>query len=148
MSFLKQKECSKCKEVKNGVDFDMRRASKDGLTSQCTICLRVKSMKVRKDNPESSRANNLKNRFDMTIEQYNVIFLKQKGKCRICNNAETMKSLNGEIKWLSCDHNHNTGKVRGLLCNACNTGIGKMGDSIKVLESAIKYLKKEGSYGD
>ena len=143
-----QKRCTKCSEYKDFNKFDKRKASKDGLTSQCTVCLRVKAMKVRKDNPESTRANNLKNRFDMTIEQYNIIFLKQKGKCRICNNAETMVDQKGTIKWLSCDHNHNTGKVRGLLCNACNTGIGKMGDSIKVLESAIKYLKKEGSYGE
>jgi len=142
------KKCTKCGTYKAFKDFDTRKASKDGLTAQCTICLRVKSMKTRKDNPETTRANNLKNRFDMTIEQYNIIFLKQKGKCVICQKSETIKDKRGSVKWLSIDHNHNTGKVRGLLCNACNTGLGKMGDSIKVLESAIKYLKKEGSYGE
>ena len=142
------KRCTKCKEEKSLSEFDNRKASKDGKTAQCTLCLRTKAMKVRKENPEITRASNLRNRFNMSIKEYNVIFLKQKGKCRICNKAETMKSLNGEIKWLACDHNHNTGKIRGLLCSSCNTGLGKMGDSIKNLKSAIEYLKKEGSYGE
>ncbi len=42
----------------------------------------------------------------------------------------------------SVDHNHNTGKVRGLLCNNCNAGIGLFQDSIKILEKALLYLKK------
>ena len=145
---IKLKKCTKCGSLKLHSEFDKRTASKDCLTSQCKICLRVKSMKVRKDNPETTRAKNLKSRFDMTIEQYNIIFLKQKGKCVICQKSETIKDKRGSVKWLSIDHDHNTGKVRGLLCNSCNTGLGKMGDSIKVLESAIKYLKKEGSYGE
>jgi hypothetical protein len=75
------------------------------------------------------------------------MFLKQSGKCSICNNSETVKDLKGKIKYLAVDHNHETGEVRGLLCNACNTGIGKLGDSVKILENAIKYLKERGSYG-
>lgn len=142
------KKCTKCGEVKLKTAFDIRKASKDGLTAQCTVCLRTKAMKVRKDNPEAVRAKNLKTRFNMTIEQYNTKFLEQKGKCGICDKAETMKALNGKVKWLAIDHNHYTGAIRGLLCSSCNTGLGKLGDSIKVLESAIKYLKKRGSYGE
>lgn len=146
MSVLKA--CTKCGVVKCHDKFDKRKASKDGLTAQCTVCLRVKAMKVRKDNPETTRANNLKNRFNMSIEDYNKIFLKQKGKCAICHKAETTKDIKGNTKWLATDHNHDTDEVRGLLCNACNTGIGKLGDSIKVLKSAVKYLEKRGTYGE
>lgn len=145
---MSTKQCSKCKTVKGTHEFDTRKASKDGLTAQCTMCLRVKAMKVRSNNPEATRSKNLKNRFNMSIDDYNEIFLKQKGRCAICDKAEVMKDIKGNVKWLAVDHNHDTNKIRGLLCNSCNTGIGKLGDSIKVLQSAIKYLKKEGSYGE
>jgi hypothetical protein len=89
----------------------------------------------------------LKKRFNISIDDYNHLFLKQKGKCDICDKAESQLDTNGKVKWLSVDHNHDTSEIRGLLCNSCNTGIGKLGDSIKVLENAIKYLKERGSYG-
>lgn len=57
----------------------------------------------------------------------------QDGRCAICNK---------EMKQVNVDHCHKTQEVRGLLCTACNTGIGKLKDDISVLESAIKYLKR------
>lgn len=142
------KKCSKCGTDKGAYHYNKRSASKDGLTSRCTMCLNTKAMKVRAKTPEVTRARNLKKRFNMTIDEYNVIFLKQKGKCAICTKAESGRDIKGNVKWLSVDHHHGNGEVRGLLCNSCNTGIGKLGDSIKVLKSAIKYLETRGSYGE
>jgi hypothetical protein len=141
------KACTKCKIVKDLNEFHVRSVSKDGRTSKCSLCLNTKALKLRTENPESTRGNNLKQRFDMTIEDYNVIFLKQKGKCAICRNAETNKDKKGKVKWLSVDHNHDTGDIRGLLCSSCNTGIGLLQDSKKLMKSAIKYLDERGSYG-
>lgn len=53
----------------------------------------------------------LKNRYNMTIEDYNKMLEKQNGLCAICR----------EKKKLSVDHDHNTGKIRGLICTKCNT---------------------------
>ena len=142
------KKCSRCGEVKVLDDYHNRTASPDGKKPACIVCVNTKAMKVRSDSPDKTRARNLKARFDMSIEQYNVIFLKQKGKCAICHKAESSRDTNGKSKWLSVDHNHDTGAVRGLLCNACNTGIGKLGDSIHILLNAVQYLKKRGSYGE
>ena len=144
---MQHKKCSKCNTIKYVNEFNKRTASSDGYTAQCTQCLNTKAMKVRAATPEVTRAKNLKNRFDMTIDQYNVRFLKQKGRCAICDQAEKSVDSNGNVKWLAVDHNHSSGDVRGLLCNSCNTGIGKLGDSIKIMKSAIKYLEKRGSYG-
>jgi len=66
--------------------------------------------------------------------------LKQNGKCAICKKPETRKTGN-KIRELSIDHCHKTGKVRGLLCDSCNNGLGRFKDSVKLLESALKYLK-------
>ena len=142
------KECTKCGASKSLDKFNKRTASKDGLTTRCTTCLNTKALKVRSEQPEVTRARNLKKRFSMSIDEYNIIFLSQKGKCAICEKAETTQDVNQNVKWLSVDHNHSNGNIRGLLCNACNTGIGKLGDSIKVLKSAVKYLEERGSYGE
>jgi len=145
---VRSKECSKCGENKPLNEFHKRSLSKDGHTAKCGVCLNTKAMKVSSTQPEDRRGYNLKQRFNLTIEEYNVIFLKQKGRCAICTKAETMKDTKGSTKWLSVDHHHGTGSIRGLLCSNCNTGIGLLGDSIKNMKSAIKYLNKRGSYGE
>ena len=62
---------------------------------------------------------------------------KQKGCCAICGLHEL--EHNGK---LHVDHNHETGKVRGLLCTRCNTALGKFKESPTILESAVKYLER------
>ena len=142
------KTCTKCGTSKKLSEFHKRTASKDGKASQCTTCLNTKQLKARTSRPDYTRNANLKARFDMSIEEYNVIFLKQRGKCAICDKAETSTNNKGVIKWLSVDHNHSTGIIRGLLCSNCNVGIGLLQDSVKIMKSAIKYLNKRGSYGE
>jgi hypothetical protein len=79
----------------------------------------------------------------ITTDQFYEMQQKQNNLCGICNSPETRKSkTEGKITNLCVDHNHKTGKVRMLLCHDCNTGIGKFKDDIKLLESAIEYLKK------
>jgi len=141
------KPCSKCGIVKELDQFNKRAASKDGHASKCKVCTKAKALKIRDERPDSTRGYNLKQRFNISIDDYNIMFLDQKGRCKICNNAETNLDNKGKVKWLAVDHNHDTGDIRGLLCSNCNTGIGKLGDSIKVLKNAIKYLKERGSYG-
>ena len=58
----------------------------------------------------------------------------QDGKCAICT-----KPFPGRI---AIDHDHRTGRVRGLLCTSCNTGIGKLGDDPELLLRAISYLSQ------
>ena len=69
---------------------------------------------------------------DFDYERYLVLLKKQKGKCKICKCV-----LNPPY----VDHNHNTGKVRGLLCRGCNVALGTFQDSIKILKNAVKYLE-------
>lgn len=66
---------------------------------------------------------------------------KQHNKCAICGNKET-KKLHGKVVSLAVDHCHKTGKVRGLLCQNCNHGIGMLKDDPKLLKNAIIYLSK------
>lgn len=67
----------------------------------------------------------------MTPVAYEALLEQQGGQCAICR----------EKPGRYVDHNHTTGKIRGLLCNACNRGLGLLGDETKRLERAIEYLR-------
>lgn len=84
----------------------------------------------------------LKRLFGMTLDEYNILSESQNHCCAICKNPETMMD-NKQLapRKLAVDHCHETNKIRGLLCFNCNIGIGKFKDSIKILETAIEYIK-------
>ena len=100
--------------------------------------------KNRQLNPDTchivDRKSALKKNYGITIKQYDILFAKQNGVCAICHKPE------GVSKYLCVDHNHNSGKVRGLLCRKCNLALGHIDDSILILEEMIKYLKKYEIY--
>ena len=74
-------------------------------------------------------------------EQYQEM-VDEKGECcEICGAKTGHKSKNGVECRLAIDHCHKTGKIRGLLCNRCNRGIGYLMDDIQLLKKAIKYLE-------
>ena len=94
------------------------------------------------------RSKNLKQRFKLTTDAYDQQFVHQRGLCAICEKPEVNRDSKGRIKYLSVDHNHATGELRGLVCYRCNTALGKFRDSIDVLKSAIEYLEERGSYAE
>jgi hypothetical protein len=75
-------------------------------------------------------------KYGITNNDYNEMFDQQKGCCKICFIHQ--KELKTK---LFIDHDHKTGKVRGLLCNSCNLVLGFAKDNINILEESIKYLK-------
>lgn len=84
----------------------------------------------------------LKYKFGIVIAEYNTILEAQNGVCAICKQPETAKDMRrGKVKSLAVDHNHKTGKIRGLLCDRCNTSIGKFNDDPNLIEKAVEYLR-------
>ena len=99
----------------------------------------MKSNKISRDayrkKPLSKRREIwLKREHGITLEHYEKLYKEQDGKCAICKKVQD-KSMN-------VDHNHITGKIRGLLCNKCNRGIGYLDDSYVLVENAALYLRK------
>jgi len=78
----------------------------------------------------------LQRRYGLSVDAYNDMLVAQAGGCAICGG----QNIKG--RRLAVDHNHQTGKVRGLLCDRCNRGLGNFQDNIEYLSSAITYLKK------
>lgn len=88
------------------------------------------------ENKEKGRRAWFKRAYGISVEEYEALVFIQKGSCAICKRpCKTNKAL-------SVDHDHKTGKIRGLLCQACNSALGFMEDSIDNIENMIKYLKK------
>lgn len=83
------------------------------------------------------RENKLKRVYGLTNQDYDKMLQEQDSCCKICGikNSETKKG------YLVVDHCHKSGKVRSLLCDGCNTGLGLLKDNPEVLEKAAQYLR-------
>ena len=79
--------------------------------------------------------------YGITAAEHQALEIMQDGLCAICNEPETM-TYRGTRKSLSIDHDHETGRVRGLLCAACNFAIGKFRDDPALLRAAADYLER------
>jgi len=79
----------------------------------------------------------LKHRQGITKEEYQNLFAQQDGVCAICSKPYS--------RLLDVDHDHSTGKIRGLLCGPCNRGLGQFQDNIALLAAAIEYLTRSES---
>lgn len=95
--------------------------------------------RYRKANAETLRHKERERKFGISRKDYAELYRKQEGVCAICQKLETA-TRKGVVKALAVDHDHKTGRIRGLLCSDCNTGIGKLKDDPKVLQSAVQYL--------
>lgn len=143
------KHCRKCGTDKPVVEFYKDKSRTDGLTHWCKDCQRSKHVEYDRsdyrrqyyeDNKtkfdENSRRVHLK-KYGITPEEYAELLFLQGGVCKICGGQSK-----GDRR-LAVDHCHTTGKIRGLLCNTCNAGLGQFGDNVELLRKAITYL--EGS---
>ena len=95
------------------------------------------------ENAEYYRKNKLKlylakipTQYKITIDKYYEMWDNQKGKCFICEEPPSEKQN------LCIDHDHLTGKVRGLLCTKCNKALGLFKDNKELLSKALNYLKE------
>lgn len=150
------KICFKCKASKSHSEYSYCKDGKDALQSYCKDCCAktisdyrdngdrkaraaVRNKAWRKNNPERIKLLELRSRtkkFGINPEAYERMVVSQGGVCAICRTLPNSMGL-------AIDHNHKTGKVRGLLCGRCNPGIGMFQDNIELLKSAIEYLEKQ-----
>ena len=130
------KFCPKCEKMLLRSEFYKDSARKEGITAYCKPCKTLVNQSWRDTNPKEYKKSQLRQRrkreYGLSDEDMLKMLEKQLYKCEICHI---------DINW-NChvDHSHENGKVRGLLCGSCNTGLGMMKDDIKILQSAIDYL--------
>ena len=98
---------------------------------------RHREKKRRLEKPANFRNRMLIRTYGITLEQYADMFQSQGLRCAICNTEDP-----GKKGVFPVDHDHNSGKIRGILCTNCNTGLGRFKDNIAFLESVSAYLRR------
>lgn len=93
--------------------------------------------KRRQEKPDLVRSTKLKYEYGITLEQKDEMLAAQGGCCAICATDKP----NGAHQRFVVDHCHDTGRVRGILCHACNVALGGLGDTVESVERAVLYLK-------
>lgn len=136
--------CTKCKVSKKVTDFYKDTRRKNGITSWCRECWKIQeAIRREKLGPKGRKNRKLKNLYGINIEQYQDMLKEQNNLCAVCNNKESMvNNKSNKVQKLCVDHNHTTGKVRGLLCTACNKGLGMLKDNPDIVLSGYNYLMK------
>jgi len=129
------KVCTRCGEEKPYLEFNKNSGNKSGLSSYCKECISKHNKKAWKSGIISRDTRWRRAGINMTEELYDAILTQQEGVCAICGAVP-----NGIA--LSVDHDHETGKVRGLLCHQCNLMLGNAKDDMETLQKGIEYLER------
>lgn len=130
------KVCTVCEQTLPLTDFYVRRASADGLQASCKACNDKRRKAYHHARPDRVRGYKLRANFGISLDQYNEMLVAQRSRCAICRTDSP-----GGRGTFHVDHDHVTGRVRGLLCHGCNTGLGLFGDSPTRLLQAATYVE-------
>jgi hypothetical protein len=140
------KRCCTCKTNRPIDEFYFARKALGERHARCKRCWKDKSRGSEK--PQTYRRSvrdrtvegSLRRKYGLTVDRYTTMFFDQGGACAICGEKETYGNKTGQRRILSVDHDHTTGKVRGLLCNKCNQALGLLRDRPDLALRAAEYL--------
>lgn len=141
------KYCTKCHEVKRLDEFSPSSGGRKKRRNRCKLChCAEKKLYYIEKGYEYRRSIDRKSwlhkGYGLTLDDYQRMWDAQGGLCAICHRPETLiQSPTGVASLLGVDHDHTTGEIRGLLCSACNRGIGLFDESVNSLRAAVDYLE-------
>lgn len=146
------KTCSGCHAEKPLTEFHKHVQAGDGLKSWCKVCCLADLKRWRSAHPKQYKALSTKSRTDsrvavlrakygMTLEDFAAMVAAQGSRCAICASDDP----GGRWGTWCIDHDHQSGRVRALLCVACNSGIGHLRDDPVRCDAAAAYLRKHAS---
>lgn len=161
--------CYQCKQNKEDKDFYKNKSKPSGLGSECKECSKnLRKLKrilnpeinkqncynyytknkisinnkrkiLRKENPDLERNSNLKNKYNLTLEQKQKMLQEQKFLCAISGCKKEI-DISGHV-----DHCHNTGKIRALLCSNCNTSLGLLKENFDRILGLANYIQEHNN---
>lgn len=135
------KRCYACGVEKPASAFQRNRTKSDWLRDDCRECANERRKRYVRDNPHRIKEQDLRRKFGISLSKYQEMLDRQGGVCAICGKAETHANQY-RVLALAVDHSHITGDVRGLLCHACNTAIGLLGENPVLFAAAVVYLSQ------
>lgn len=128
--------CMRCKKRKPKRQFYITFRKTLQRRTECNKCANKRVRKWKRTHKYALRLHNAKYHYGLTQSEYRELYKKHRFRCAICN-----KTAKENGKRMAIDHDHKTGKVRGLLCWHCNCGLGSFHDNQKWLRNAIQYLQ-------
>lgn len=146
------KNCPRCKQFKPMTEYSKGIGSTTGYQTYCKPCMSARHDEYRRKNlakiaekqraryaknPERYKFYDTKRRYGVGANECKTMLEKQNHTCLICKTAFVNCAF-------AVDHCHLSGKVRGLLCTRCNTGLGQFRHDVELLQSAISYLTESG----
>lgn len=146
------KTCIRCETEKPVTDFHTRKRADGSKVPRgtCKACQAAEDKAARLADPdrfraygrthrakESRRARSLREKYGMTIEQWDAIWEAQGFVCAVCRGESNDPSMHG-------DHDHETGVFRAILCGLCNRMLGQGQDSSERLLAGARYLQEHG----
>ena len=163
-----EKTCQRCGETKPIDAFGVDRGRTSGRFPQCRVChaQRQRERRLRIGPEEAARREKayrekrnanaaLRERYAARQRDYAVVSLygmtavellslldAQEGRCAVCSRTPDPDADRLAMRVLHVDHDHETGKVRGMLCANCNMGLGQFGDDLARLRAAVAYLER------
>lgn len=96
--------------------------------------LREYNNKYDQEHKEQKKEYRYKKKYNLTLEEIDQLLITQNYKCLICGESLLVNKRH-------IDHNYKTGKVRGILCAKCNTGLGQFRDNSELLRKAVVYME-------
>ncbi len=147
--------CKRCGTEHSIVDYHVVSGCKGGRRPVCRYCIRKhqtenyandRERRQRKQrewnaaNPRAVRECNLRKKYGMGVKEYEIMFGMQGGRCLVCGEPETVCDGRGKLKRLAVDHNHDTGEIRGLLCQKCNQALGLLGENPVIIRNLANYI--------
>ena len=143
--------CTMCGEVKPVAEFYPHAKIARGYQYWCIPChaeARAERARIPEDR-NSIRRRKLREMYGITMADYDAMFEAQGGRCAICGVQkepwEPGVGLEGRQKFLTVDHCHADGHIRGLLCGPCNRGIGQLQDDLSIILAAADYLRRDAA---
>lgn len=127
------KRCPDCDDLLPLESFAKNRNTRDGLTVYCKPHHNARGKQTLQQRGGAKRYH-MRRRYGIDLPEYEALLAAQGGVCAICG-AESPNHI---------DHDHATGKVRGILCFNCNGGLGQFHDDKSLLLSAVLYLDRKG----
>jgi len=146
------KLCSKCDEWKSLDRFGLHFVPRERWQSQCKDCnneyskqwyqkhknvVQLRERRRARNRGPANRNRHLKRLYGITLEDFNNMLEQQSKRCAICKGDDPLDPRKNQ--W-QVDHDHKSGKVRGILCFPCNLMLGYAKDRIETLQESVVYL--------